>query len=191
MPKSSWSICVSGTIRVPTKRFCLPWFPRFDFFFHSTPSSPLENYSTTKLSDSPRTPSRSLRYRCPFFSFSLEKRKTRSSVIAIHSWRSIELLPRREPRVCPFNRAVRGKNRVRGSVTRSRFSKCIAVKSNHMGELLRRNGNAKIGNEREKRAYRSASLLTLTLLSLDSSLAQVHSSLIFDVFSPPLQYNHS
>lgn len=53
MPKSSWSICVSGTIRVPTKRFCLPWFPRFDFFFHSTPSSPLENHSTTKLSDSP------------------------------------------------------------------------------------------------------------------------------------------
>lgn len=102
MPKSSWSICVSGTIRVPTKRFCLPWFPRFDFFFHSTPSSPLENYSTTKLSDSPwnghhRKPvSRSLRYRrrsllLLFFLF-LEKKNSDSFLgySSVHSWTGTE-----------------------------------------------------------------------------------------------------
>lgn len=160
MPKSSWSICVSGTIRVPTKRFCLPWFPRFDFFFHSTPSSPLENYSTTKLSDSPwnawtpperdRWSLRSLRcldidvdffLSLPlslFFFFSLEKRKTRYS--EVHSWTGTEdYAACRERRVYPFNRAVDGEgNRVRGSVTRSRFSKCIAVKPNYMGEIIRK-----------------------------------------------------
>lgn len=128
MPKSSWSICVSGTIRVPIKRFCLPWFPRFDFFFSfsPTPTPPLEN--STLLNEIVPFPPPGERTRTVeavsiststffffFFSFSLslsseEEEETGLVVPRFHS--SLQVngyrggLPCRERRVYPFNRGV-------------------------------------------------------------------------------------
>lgn len=152
MPKSSWSICVSGTIRVPIKRFCLPWFPRFDFFFFffNANLSARKFYSTLRNWPIPppgkRTPSKASRYRrrlFPFsFSLSPRKRKERETGLVVPRFHSsLQLngysrggLPCRERRVYPFNR----KNRVRGSVTISRFSKYIAVIPNYTGEIIRK-----------------------------------------------------
>lgn len=130
------------------------------FSFSSTPTPPLEN-STLRYEIDPfpplpgkRTPSKASRYRRRLFPFSFSlslppplslsprKRKERETGLVVPRFHSsLQLngysrggLPCRERRVYPFNR----KNRVRGSVTISRFSKYIAVIPNYTGEIIRK-----------------------------------------------------